>query len=142
MLTVFVSKGGRAKNNALFLLLDTFSKRSKACLIRLGRKMKTRWENAYTSFVKWPSPHACALLNHPSRYLATMDSGFGLVSPHQHGIPDTCRGERKQKQFLFALILAKFFEQFPLRPSLKEFHVMLLSRDIPLRHFEKFQLQH
>ena len=71
-----------------------------------------------------------------------MDSGFGVVSSHQHGIPDTCGGARKQKQFLIALILANIFEQFPLKQSLKKFHVMLLSRDIQWRHFEKFQLQH
>lgn len=29
---------------------------------------------------------------HPCRYQATMGRCFGLVTPHQHGIADTCRG--------------------------------------------------
>ena len=44
-----------------------------------------------------------------------MDSAFGVVSPHQHRIPDTCGGARKQKQFLIALTLANIFEAIFLR---------------------------
>ena len=50
------------------------------------RKMSQRH---YTSHVMWPSPCSCAKPYHPGRYQATLDSCFGLLRPHQHGVADT-----------------------------------------------------
>ena len=40
-----------------------------------------------------PSPYACAQPCHLGKYQATIDSCFGLLQPHQHGIGNTCQGE-------------------------------------------------
>ena len=54
--------------------------------------LKSKVDTRYTSPVVWSSPYACARPYHPGKYEATIDSCFGFVRPHQHGIADTCRG--------------------------------------------------